>query len=111
MLETHWVGLVPPFWRPGPLAPWKQLGGPVGQPKGRFGVRSRIFMDLVISGPPFESSTNTLEQTWCFFLLRAHVLFFKSIFSFESGRTELGIQAFCVRVCGNTNFSHMSGFC
>ena len=51
------------------LAPWEHPGGPWEQQARHLGVRNRIFIDFgEISGPPFESFSDTAGENPCFFL-------------------------------------------
>ena len=87
--------------------PWEAIGAAERTP----GIQSWIFMDFRwILGSYFASFSDTLKQHWylfsCFF-----PGYFPTIFWYESGRMELGNQAFGVRGCAETHLSQMSGFC
>ena len=111
--QNYQLAGLAPFWHPG--EPLWHLGGALGGHRSsRKDILGSRVEFLLILGVFWDAILRAFLVLWsntgvfvpCFL-----PGFFLMTFWYESGRMELGKQAFGVRGCAKTNLSQMSGFC
>ena len=107
------AGLVAPFWHPG--GPLWHLGGALGghrsSRKDILGSRVGFLLILGVFRDAILRAFLVLWSNTGVFVSCFLPGSFLMTFWYESGRMELGKQAFGVRGCAKTNLSQMSRFC